>query len=180
MNILAIGGRQRSHRVCVALLAALLSQAVTPARAALTLDEAVAAAQRNDPWLAGSELRQQAIEAQSTAAGSLPDPIVNLGFANLPTDSFDFDQENMTQFKVGVAQVFPRGDSRLLDQKRLALLSPSSYREKRDLAILSLRAGRPGEAISQLESCIAVCSPEERPVLQQQLKEARRETPLYN
>ena len=65
-------------------------------------------------------------------------------------------------------------------QKRLALLSPGSYREKRDLAILSLRAGRPGEAISQLESCIAVCSPEERPVLQQQLKEARRETPLYN
>jgi regulator of sirC expression with transglutaminase-like and TPR domain len=65
-------------------------------------------------------------------------------------------------------------------QKRLALLSPSSYREKRDLAMLSLRAGRPGEAISQLESCIAVCSPEERPVLQQQLKEAHRETPLYN
>ena len=65
-------------------------------------------------------------------------------------------------------------------QKRLALLSPGSYREKRDLAILSLRAGRPGEAIAQLESCIAVCSPEERPVLHQQLKEARRETPLYN
>ena len=65
-------------------------------------------------------------------------------------------------------------------QKRLALLSPGSYREKRDLAILSLRAGRPGEAISQLESCIAVCSPEERPVLQQQLKEAHRAAPLYN
>ncbi|MCP4787573.1 MAG: tetratricopeptide repeat protein [Fuerstiella sp.] len=65
-------------------------------------------------------------------------------------------------------------------QKRLALLSPGSYREKRDLAMLSLRAGRPGEAISQLESCIAVCSPEERPVLQQQLKEAHREAPLYN
>ena len=65
-------------------------------------------------------------------------------------------------------------------QKRLALLSPGSYREKRDLAILSLRAGRPGEAISQLESCIAVCSPEERPVLQQQLKAAHREAPLCN
>ncbi|HIE99250.1 MAG TPA: tetratricopeptide repeat protein [Planctomycetes bacterium] len=65
-------------------------------------------------------------------------------------------------------------------QKRLALLSPGSYREKRDLAMLSLRAGRPGEAISQLESCMAVCSPEERPVLQQQLKEAHREAPLYN
>ena len=65
-------------------------------------------------------------------------------------------------------------------QTRLALLSPGSYREKRDLAILSLRAGRGGEAITQLESCIAVCSPEERPLLQQQLREARREAPRYN
>ena len=65
-------------------------------------------------------------------------------------------------------------------QSRLALLSPGSYREKRDLAILSLRAGRAGEAITQLESCIAVASPEERPMLQQSLKEAEREAPKYN
>ena len=65
-------------------------------------------------------------------------------------------------------------------QHRLTLLNPGSYREKRDLALLSLRAGRAGEAISQLESCIAVCSPEERPLLQQNLKEAFREAPRYN
>ncbi len=65
-------------------------------------------------------------------------------------------------------------------QHRLALLNPSSYREKRDLALLSVRAGRAGEAISQLESCIAVCSPEERPLLQQNLKEAFRKAPRYN
>lgn len=65
-------------------------------------------------------------------------------------------------------------------QNRLALLSPGSYREKRDLALISLRAGRAGEAISQLESCIAVASPEERPMLQAQLKEAVREAPRYN
>jgi regulator of sirC expression with transglutaminase-like and TPR domain len=65
-------------------------------------------------------------------------------------------------------------------QQRLALLSPGSYREKRDLAILSLRAGRGGEAVTQLESCIAVCSPEERPQLQQYLREAVKEAPRYN
>ena len=65
-------------------------------------------------------------------------------------------------------------------QHRLALLNPGSYREKRDLALLSLRAGRAGEAINQLEGCIAVCSPEERPLLQQSLKEAFREAPRYN
>ena len=65
-------------------------------------------------------------------------------------------------------------------QSRLALLNPGSYREKRDLALLTLRAGRAGEAVTQLESCIAVCSPEERPLLQQNLKEAFREVPRYN
>lgn len=65
-------------------------------------------------------------------------------------------------------------------QRRLALLSPGSYREKRDLAVLALRAGRGGEAVTQLESCITVCSPEERPQLQQYLREAQKEAPRYN
>jgi outer membrane protein TolC len=105
------------------LLLALLPALAWPAGAATSLDQAVAIAQHNDPWLVSSQFREQAIQARSTAAGSLPDPMVNLGFANLPTDSFDFDQEAMTQFKVGISQAFPRGDSRELDRKRLALLS---------------------------------------------------------
>lgn len=90
--------------------------------AAMTLAEAIATAQRHDPWLEGSELRQQAISAQAVVAGTLPDPMVDMAFANLPTDTFDFDQEAMTQFKVGVVQTFPRGDSRALGQRRLNLL----------------------------------------------------------
>ena len=65
-------------------------------------------------------------------------------------------------------------------QRRLTLLNAGSYREKRDLALLALRAGRPGEAINQLEACLAVCSPDERPLLQQSLKDAHREAPLFN
>lgn len=65
-------------------------------------------------------------------------------------------------------------------QARLALLNPGSYREKRDLAIITLRAGRPGAAIDQLEECLSVCAPEERPFLQQQLKDAEREAPMWN
>ena len=90
--------------------------------AAMTLAEAIAAAQGNDPWMRGSEFRQQAVAAQALVAGTLPDPMVDLAFANLPTDTFDFDQEAMTQFKVGVVQTFPRGDSRALSQRRLNLL----------------------------------------------------------
>lgn len=65
-------------------------------------------------------------------------------------------------------------------QRRLALLNPGSYREKRDLALLALRAGRPGEAIEPLEECLTVCAPDETPMLQQALRDALRDSPNYN
>jgi regulator of sirC expression with transglutaminase-like and TPR domain len=65
-------------------------------------------------------------------------------------------------------------------QCRLALLIPGSYRERRDHAILTLRAGRPGESIGLLERCLAVCPVDERPVLNQHLTQARREVPNCN
>ncbi|PLW67644.1 transporter [Pseudohalioglobus lutimaris] len=89
-------------------------------------------AQQQDPWIEGNQLRQQALEAQSIAAGSLPDPVITAGFANLPTDSFNFDQEAMTQFKVGISQVLPRGDSLALSQQRLGLLSQQHPLQRAD------------------------------------------------
>lgn len=65
-------------------------------------------------------------------------------------------------------------------QRRLALLSPTSYREKRDLAIISLRAGRPGEAINLLDRCLAICAPEERELLGQYRRDAFRALPALN
>tara|TARA_R110002110_G_scaffold415561_2_gene650931 strand:- start:151235 stop:152611 length:1377 start_codon:yes stop_codon:yes gene_type:complete len=112
---------------CVLCLLAI----ATPAQAALTLHSAIAQAQTNDPWLAGNQYSEQSLQAQSIYAGSLPDPKVNLGFANLPTDTFDFNQEAMTQFQVGVSQVFGRGDSLALEQERLQLLS-GQYPHQRD------------------------------------------------
>jgi outer membrane protein TolC len=40
-------------------------------------------------------------------AGSLDDPRLGFGVLNLPTDTFDFDQEPMTQKQVFIAQKFP-------------------------------------------------------------------------
>ena len=65
-------------------------------------------------------------------------------------------------------------------QRRLALLMPGSYRERRDLAILTLRAGRPGEALDLLNRCVGLCAPQERPVLQHHLREACRNIPHFN
>ena len=88
-----------------------------------TLDQAIIQAQKHDPWLMASVQRQRSLEARSIAAGTLPDPTVNAALTNLPVDSFDFNQENMTQFKLGISQLFPRGETRLLEQQHLERLS---------------------------------------------------------
>lgn len=65
-------------------------------------------------------------------------------------------------------------------QSRLAMLIPGSYRERRDHAILTLRAGRPGEAMDLIDRCLAVCPADERPMLTQQLELAKRAVPNCN
>ena len=77
----------------------------------LTLDEAIAQAIASDPWLNSSRYREEALTNESISASTLPDPKVSLMAANFPTDSFDINQEPMTQLTVGVSQMFPRGDS---------------------------------------------------------------------
>ncbi len=88
--------------LCVSVLA--LSASFAQAES-YTLERAVKDAQVQDPWLIGSMKRQESLEALSIESGSLPDPSVSLGIANLPIDTFDFSQEGMTQFKVGVSQM---------------------------------------------------------------------------
>lgn len=109
------------------LLGALLSVTLPIQAAAvsdsLSLDTAIARAQHNDPWLAGSHHQQQMLISRSVAAASLPDPRISLSALNLPSDNFDFGQEPMTQFKVGVSQMFARGDSLALQNKKFQLLS---------------------------------------------------------
>lgn len=87
----------------------------------LFFDKAIKAAQINDPWLTGNIHKQRAIESLSIAAKTLPDPKVSMVLANLPTDGFDFGQEAMTQAKVGVSQVFPRGNTLKIKSQQLKI-----------------------------------------------------------
>ena len=115
------------------LLTALLGTAQA-ADGTLTLEAAVKGAQQNDPWLVGNRHTQEAIESKSVAAGTLPDPQVSFGLANLPTDTFKFNQEPMTQIKVGVTQMIPRGDSLAIKQKQLVTIAgqfPFQRQERR-------------------------------------------------
>lgn len=113
------------YNTCTVLLITLFCT-ITKTQAAennkpLSFEFVVNTAQINDPWLKKSEFKQQSLEQLSEVATSHPDPKVSVSFANLPTDSFSLSQENMTQFKVGVSQMFARGDSLKIKHKQLLL-----------------------------------------------------------
>ncbi len=93
------------------------------AQNALSLEKTIAIAQHNDLWLINNRYQQKATQSLSVASGQLPDPKVSLAFLNFPTDTFNFGQEPMTQLKVGVSQMFPRGKTLALKREQLELKS---------------------------------------------------------
>ncbi len=96
-------------------VAALLILAAPAAWAAepIDLDEAVEIALgANDPTVTRFSERAEALDERAISDSQLPDPQLRIGLANFPVDTFDFEQEAMTQVQVGVRQSFPRGKTR--------------------------------------------------------------------
>lgn len=98
----------------------------------LSFAQAIKVAQKNDPWLDGSRHKQQSLALLGYAANTQPDPSVSIAFANLPTDGFDFSQEGMSQFKIGVSQMFARGDSLALKNQQFQLQSQQHPLQRQD------------------------------------------------
>ena len=73
----------------------------------LTEQQAIELALKNNPNLAQMQARYEAMAKIPSQQGSLPDPIITLGAMSYPTDTFNRDQEAMTQFQIGVSQAFP-------------------------------------------------------------------------
>ena len=83
----------------------------------LSLLEAEQLALNSDFIIKQYSARSESLNERAIADGQLPDPKLKFGIMNMPIDSFDRDQENMTQLQFGVQQSFPRG--RTLHYKRL-------------------------------------------------------------
>ena len=84
----------------------------------LTLEQAEQMALVDEPGIVSQQWQMQSLSAQAIADGQLMDPKLQVGLNNMPTDTFEFDQENMTQFKVGIVQQFPSGDSLNIKQQK--------------------------------------------------------------
>ena len=125
----------------------------------LALQNVIKIAVLNDSWLKGNEYSQEAIEESSIAAGTYADPKVTIGAANIPTDTFDLNQEAMTQLQVGISQMFPRGDSLEIRQEQLKLQASQYPYQREDrkgkltvqIAQLWLEAYKAQESIALIE-----------------------------
>ena len=95
--------------------------------AVLSLEKAIALAQQNDPWLHKSHLLEEKSLVLSQSADQLEDPVLNAGILNLPSNGFDFGQEPMTQLKIGITQMLPRGDTLKLTKQRFALTASQQH-----------------------------------------------------
>lgn len=107
--------------------------------AALDLQQAEHLAVQADPEIEIFKARSRSFDYSSVADDTLPDPKLRLGAINVPVDSFDLEQEQMTQLKIGVQQNFPRGDSLALKQQQSQYLSRSALAMADDASLKIIR-----------------------------------------
>lgn len=105
-----------SRPACGLLLVLLLLYVLPSARAdtavsPLGLPEAEQIALKSDPLTRRHAALAASYAEQAVADAQLPDPSLNLGAQNLPTDTFNTTQEDMTMVNLGVQQRFPPGDT---------------------------------------------------------------------
>ena len=92
----------------------------------LTLSTAVTTALHNNPSLAQMQARYEALVEVPDQAGALPDPMLNFNLMNLPTDSFDLDQEPMTQVQIGLTQELPFPGKRSLRKEAAEFIASAA------------------------------------------------------
>jgi outer membrane protein TolC len=89
-----------------------------PAYSAITMEEVESIALKSDPEVLRLAAQSRSLSEKSIADGQWKDPRIKLGIIAIPTDSFDLNQENMTQQQIGIQQMIPRGKSLALLQKK--------------------------------------------------------------
>lgn len=102
-----------------AAVAGLASGGVFAAAQPLDLAEAVKiAVTAEDPAFTRFDARASAQEDRAVSDSQLPDPTLRTALANVPTDTFAFGQEPMTQAQVGLRQEIPRGSTLRLNREK--------------------------------------------------------------
>jgi outer membrane protein TolC len=92
----------------------------------LTLSAAEDIALQQDPTAQLYTAQQASFKAQAISKSQLADPMIKLGLANVPVDSFSLTEDPMTQFSIGMSQQFSRGDTLALNAQSFSLQAQQS------------------------------------------------------
>ncbi|MDT8316560.1 MAG: TolC family protein [bacterium] len=107
-------------KTLVILWAAIgLSMALSmPADAGIIhLADIISEALKSNPELASARQNIEALSHRPDQSAALPNPMLSLGLMNVPTDSFSFDNEAMTQKSIVLSQRFPWSGKRQLKRE---------------------------------------------------------------
>lgn len=110
--------KRRHPCLTLMIICALCSILAAAPVQALTLAQAEQLALENEPGISTIHRQALALEDIAIADGQLPDPELQFGGVNLPTDTFDLDQEPMTQVRVAMKQQFPAGNTLSMRKER--------------------------------------------------------------
>ncbi len=128
-------------KIRLAILVSLLPF-MALAQGNLTLQQAEQYALKQAPEIRQLQAQQQAFSQKAIAADQLPDPKLVLGASNVPVDSFDFTQENMTQIQIGLMQQFPKGHSLSIRSQQELLRAQSSADKSKLMSLTILKTVR--------------------------------------
>ena len=96
----------------------IITRPAIAASETLSLQQAEIMALHDEPGIQSLDAKTRSWIQRSIADGQLMDPKIQVGILNLPTDTFDFDQENMTQLKISYIQQFPSGNTRQIKSEQ--------------------------------------------------------------
>jgi outer membrane protein TolC len=83
----------------------------------LRIDDAVAMAISGSSGLAAMETRVSALRTRPAQVKALADPMLSINAMSLPVDTFDTDQEPMTQLQIALSQPLPFPGKRALKEE---------------------------------------------------------------
>jgi outer membrane protein TolC len=107
--------------LCLVVGKPLMAQA--PISAPHPLAELIEEGLSRNKQIQSFEAKVQSFQEEVSFAGSLEDPRLGFGVLNLPTDSWEFDEEPMTQKTVFLAQKFPWFGKLSLKSQRQTLMA---------------------------------------------------------
>ncbi len=109
---------------------------------ALNLQEVEQITKENNFISKAYQLRGDSLGESAIADAQLPDPQLNLGLFNVPTDDFDINSEPNTQLRFGVSQSFPRGKTLAFKEKQTQWAGSAQHQLSSDELAKSIQSVR--------------------------------------